>query len=167
MSLKLVAQRGMLVLPLSIVGIKCENVFIVREADINNQFLEYCNQYIRDLYTSNIDLDYDSISVFSVLQQISFTSYGKDTFSSISLLIDSLTHQNDTISKKAADFALITFAGNLKLTEEQRAELVDLIKTKYSVSSIKSIECITQRVIDNLKTIPIVGVKSSEMKNNK
>ena len=104
-SVKVLAQRGMKVLPLDVIGFKCKDMFIVREADINNQFLNYCNEYIRDLYTSNLNLDFDKIEVFSMLQQISFTSYGRDTFSSVSLLIDSMVSQPDAISRQAADFA--------------------------------------------------------------
>lgn len=117
-SVKVLAQRGMKVLPLDIIGFKCKDMFIVREADINNQFLNYCNEYIRDLYTSNLNLDFDKIEVFSMLQQISFTLYGRDTFSSVSLLIDSMVSQSDAISRQAADFALITFVQSLQLTDE-------------------------------------------------
>lgn len=145
-SLKVMAQRGMKVLPLSVVGVKCEDVFLVRQQDIDNQFLFFCNEYIRDLYTSNLNLDFDQVEIFSILQQISFTSYGRDTFSSISLLIDSLTTQKDALSKQAADFALITFAGALKLTEEQKRELIGLLEEKYLVTSIKAIDDILYRV---------------------
>ena len=98
------------------------------------QFLDYCNQYIRDLYTSNLKLDFDQVEVFSMLQQISFTSYGRDTFSSLSLLIDSIAIQQDSISKQTADFALVTFAQSLKLTENQKKELIELLNEKYMVS---------------------------------
>lgn len=145
-SLHILAQRGMKVLPLDVIGFKCKDVFIVRETDINQQFVNYCNEYIRDLYTSNLDLDFDSIEVFSMLQQISFTSYGRDTFSSISLLIDSLTTQHDAISRQAADFALVTYAQSLQLTEEQKAELTELLEEKYKVTSIKAIDDILYRV---------------------
>lgn len=145
-SLHLLAQRGMKVLPLDVIGFKCKDMFIVREADINQQFLNYCNEYIRDLYTSNLKLDFDSIEIFSMLQQISFTSYGRDTFSSISLLIDSLTTQKDAISRQTADFALVTFAQSLKLTDEQKADLTELLDEKYKVTSIKRIDDILYRV---------------------
>lgn len=145
-SVKVLAQRGMKVLPLDIIGFKCKDMFIVREADINNQFLNYCNEYIRDLYTSNLNLDFDSIEVFSMLQQISFTSYGRDTFSSVSLLIDSMVSQSDAISRQAADFALITFAQSLQLTDEQKKELVELLNEKYMVTSIRGIDDILYRV---------------------
>ena len=145
-SVKVLAQRGMKVLPLDIIGFKCRDMFIVREADINNQFLNYCNEYIRDLYTSNLNLDFDSIEVFSMLQQISFTSYGRDTFSSVSLLIDSMVSQSDAISRQAADFALITFAQSLQLTDEQKKELVELLNEKYMVTSIRGIDDILYRV---------------------
>ena len=101
-----------------------------REGDIDRQFLDYCNQYIRDLYTSNLKLDFDQVEVFSMLQQISFTSYGRDTFSSLSLLIDSIAIQQDSISKQTADFALVTFAQSLKLTENQKKELIELLNEK-------------------------------------
>ena len=136
----------MKVLPLDVIGFKCKDMFIVREADINQQFLNYCNEYIRDLYTSNLKLDFDSIEIFSMLQQISFTSYGRDTFSSISLLIDSLTTQKDAISRQTADFALVTFAQSLKLTDEQKADLTELLDEKYKVTSIKRIDDILYRV---------------------
>lgn len=145
-SVKVLAQRGMKVLPLDIIGFKCKDMFIVREADINNQFLNYCNEYIRDLYTSNLNLDFDKIEVFSMLQQISFTSYGRDTFSSVSLLIDSMVSQSDAISRQAADFALITFVQSLQLTDEQKKELVELLNEKYMVTSIRGIDDILYRV---------------------
>ena len=145
-SVKVLAQRGMKVLPLDIIGFKCKDMFIVREADINNQFLNYCNEYIRDLYTSNLNLDFDKIEVFSMLQQISFTSYGRDTFSSVSLLIDSMVSQPDAISRLAADFALITFVQSLQLTDEQKKELVELLNEKYMVTSIRGIDDILYRV---------------------
>lgn len=145
-SVKVLAQRGMKVLPLDIIGFKCKDMFIVREADINNQFLNYCNEYIRDLYTSNLNLDFDKIEVFSMLQQISFTSYGRDTFSSVSLLIDSMVSQPDAISRQAEDFALITFVQSLQLTDEQKKELVELLNEKYMVTSIRGIDDILYRV---------------------
>lgn len=145
-SVKVLAQRGMKVLPLDVIGFKCKDMFIVREADINNQFLNYCNEYIRDLYTSNLNLDFDKIEVFSMLQQISFTSYGRDTFSSVSLLIDSMVSQPDAISRQAEDFALITFVQSLQLTDEQKKELVELLNEKYMVTSIRGIDDILYRV---------------------
>lgn len=143
-------QRGLLVLPLELPAIKCKNVFIIEKRAIDVQFISYCNDYIRDLYTSNLSIDFDRIEVFSVLQQISFTSYGKDTFSSISLLIDSLNIQTDYISKSAADFTLVTFVQNLKLTKDEQKELKNLLDTKYKVSDIKKIDLILTRVKENL-----------------
>ncbi len=149
-SVKLFVQRGMKVLPLDVIGFKCRDIFVVREGDISRQFLDYCNQYIRDLYTSNLQLDFDQIEVFSMLQQISFTSYGRDTFSSISLLIDSIAVQTDSISRQTADFALVTFTQSLKLTGEQKEELINLLDEKYLVSDIKSIDEILYRVKSSL-----------------
>lgn len=152
-------QRGLKMLPIDLPAIKCKDVFIVEKRAINLQFISYCNEYIRDLYTSDLDLNFDEIEVFSVLQQISFTSYGRDTFSSISLLIDSLCAQNDSISKSAADFALVTFVGNLKLTDEQQSELIELLEQKFKVTSIKGIDMILNRIKEHMA----IGSKSNDI----
>ena len=143
-------QRGLTVLGLELAAVKCEDVFLVERNAIHMQFLSYCNDYIRDLYTSDLNLDFERIEVFSVLQQISFTSYGRDTFSSISLLIDSLCVQKDMYSKSLADFALVTFVQNLRLTEEQRQELMELLEEKFRVTSIRGIDLILGRIRENL-----------------
>lgn len=143
-------QRGLTVMGLDLAAAKCEDVFIVEKNAIHMQFLSYCNDYIRDLYTSDLNLDFDRIEVFSVLQQISFTSYGRDTFSSVSILIDSLCVQKDMISKSLADFALVTFVQNLRLTDEQRQELWGLLEEKFRVTSIRGIDLILMRVRENL-----------------
>ncbi len=148
--IKVIAQRGLLTLPLEIAGFQCKDIFVVSRKSIDTLFVSYCNDYIKELYTSDLELDFDKIEVFSVLQQLSFTSYGRDTFSSISILIDSLCVQSDYISKQAADFALVTFVQSLKLTEEQQDDLKNLLDTKYMVSDIKRIDIILQRIKDNL-----------------
>lgn len=147
---KAIFQRGLKLLPLELPAMKCKDVFIVQKSAINTLFVSYCNDYIRDLYTSDLDLDFDKIEVFSMLQQISFTSYGNDTFSSISLLIDSLCVQHDTISKITADAALITFVQTLHLTVEQQEELKELLDEKFKVTSIRGIDLILERIKDNL-----------------
>lgn len=149
-AIQVIAQRGLKILPLDMPAVKCQDVFIVEKKQINLGFLSYCNDYIKDLYTSDLKLDYDKIEVSTMLQQISFTSYGNDTFSSISLLIDSLNIQSDYISKQTADFALITFVQNLKLTTEQQEELKSLLRQKYLVSDIRKIDLILKRVEENL-----------------
>ena len=144
--IKVFIQRGVLVLPIDLVGYKYKSGYIVNRSDIDNQFISYCNDYIKDLYTSDLDLDFDSISIFSMLQQISFTSYGRDTFSSISLLIDNVSIQKDRISKDVAISMLEIFVSSLKLSYEQRDELFDLINEKYSVTSIKNISILIDRI---------------------
>ena len=147
---KVLMQRGLKILPLDLPAVSCQDVFLVERRMINMQFIEYCNDYIKDLYTSDLDLDFDKIEVFSMLQQISFTSYGNDTFSSISLLIDSLCIQSDYNSKTVADFALVTFVQNLQLTEFQKKDLMNLLEQKFLVSSIKGITLILNRIRDSL-----------------
>lgn len=158
---KVFCQRGMKILPLELSAIRCEDVFIVQRHAIDMQFISYCNDYIKDLYTSNLDLDFDKIEVFSVLQQISFTSYGKDTFSSVSLLIDSINIQHDFISRGVADSALVTYVQNLNLTDCQQTELIQLLQEKYKVTSMKNVDLILKRIEDNL-SLAYKTVRSGE-----
>lgn len=152
-SVHFIAQRGLKKLPIDISGKKYKDGFIVLRQDIERGFLDYCNNYLRDLYTSDLQLDFSKIEIFSMLQQISYTSYGNDTFSSISLLIDSVTLQKDSISKTTADFAMCTFVQNLQLTDEQRNDLMQLLEEKFRVTSIKHIDLILERIRDNLYRI--------------
>jgi hypothetical protein len=147
---KVFIQRGLKVFPIEIAAMKCKDVFIVERNGIDQLLLSYCNEYIRDLYTSDLNIDFNQIDVFTMLQQISFTSYGNDVFSSISLLVDSLCAQHDQFSKAVADSALITFVQSLKLTKEQADELKLLLDKKYTVTSIKGIDLILYRVKENL-----------------
>ena len=103
------------------------------------------------MYTSDLNLEaLDHVELFSVLHQISFTSYGNTVFSNISLLIDNLAMQKSTIGKKAADFALVTYVEHLIVDKNQASELVDLIDEKYKVKSQKGLDLILDRVKDGL-----------------
>lgn len=150
--IRILIQRGMLLLPIRIMGQRCENgVYIVNSRDIETPILDQCNQYLRDMYTSDLDLAaLDQVELFSVLHQISFTSYGNTVFSNISLLIDNLAMQKSLIGKKVADFALITYVDHLLITAEQAYELIELLDEKYKVKSQKNIEVILERIYDNL-----------------
>lgn len=141
-------QRGLLTLKLSLpTKARCKDVYFVRKADIEQAFLNYCNTYIEDLYASDLNLDFSQIDIFTMLQQVSFTSYGKDSFSSLSLLIDSLFEQKDPFSIKAADFAISTYTLNLLLTEEEKADLIHLISEKYKIINRKGMEALAPRLI--------------------
>ena len=148
-------QRGMLLLPIQVAARKCENgTFLVRRRDIETPIVDQCNQYIRDMYTSDLDLEaLDQVELFSVLHQISFTSYGNTVFSNISLLIDNLALQKSVIGKKAADFALITYAQHIVLEDAQREELFHVIDEKYKVSSQRGIDVIIARVKDAVGSV--------------
>ena len=150
--IRILIQRGMLLLPIRVMGQRCENgVYIVNSRDIETPILDQCNQYLRDMYTSDLDLAaLDQVELFSVLHQISFTSYGNTVFSNISLLIDNLAMQKSLIGKKVADFALITYVDHLLITTEQAHELIELLDEKYKVKSQKNIEVILERIYDNL-----------------
>lgn len=151
--IKVLMQRGMLLLPIRVMGQKCENgVYIVNEQDLETPIIDQCNQYLRDMYTSDLDLAaLDTVELFSVLHQISFTSYGNTMFSNISLLIDNLALQKSTIGKKAADFALVTYVDHLIVDDDQAKELMELMDEKYKVKSQRGIDLILERVKDGLR----------------
>lgn len=150
--IKILIQRGMLLLPIRLMGQKCENgVYLVNERDIETPIIDQCNQYLRDMYTSDLDLKaLDSVELFSVLHQISFTSYGNTVFSNMSLLIDNLAIQKSVIGKKVADFALVTYVEHLSIDENQVIELTELLEERYKVKSQKGIELILERIKDGL-----------------
>lgn len=147
---KVFMQRGMLQLPIRVMGQRCENgTFLVYERDLETPIIDQCNQYLRDLYTSDLDLEaLDKVELFSVLHQISFTSYGNTVFSNISLLIDNLAVQKGVIGKKVADFALVTYTEHLYFSQTEAQELVSLLEERYKVSSQKNIDLILQRIKD-------------------
>lgn len=150
--IKVLMQRGMLLLPVRLMGQKCENgVYIVNELELETPIIDQCNQYLRDMYTSDLNLEaLDHVELFSVLHQISFTSYGNSVFSNISLLIDNLALQKSTIGKKAADFALVTYVQHLIVDKDQANELTELLDEKYKVKSQRGVELILERVKDAL-----------------
>lgn len=163
--IKVLMQRGMLLLPIRVMGQKCENgVYIVNEQDLETPIIDQCNQYLRDLYTSDLDLPaLDKVELFSVLHQISFTSYGNTVFSNISLLIDNLALQKGMIGKKVADFALVTYVDHLLLDDDQANELIGLLDEKYKVRSQRNLDLILERVKDGLQAkVRQIGAKEPE-----
>ena len=151
--IRVLLQRGMLAIPIRIMGQRCEGgVFLVNEQDIETPIIDQCNQYLRDMYTSDIDLDaLDNVEMFSVLHQISFTSYGNTVFSNISLLIDNMAIQKGIIGKKVADFALVTYAEHLLLDDHQAQDLIMLLDERYKVKSQRGIEVILERIKDSIR----------------
>ena len=150
--IKVFVQRGMLLLPVRVMAQACEGqIYLARRGDIELPIIDQCNQYLRDLYSSNVDFEaINEVEIFSVLQQISFTSYGNTIFSNLTLLIDNMDIQKGLSSKKAADFALTTYINHLYLTAEQAAELISVLEEKYKVSSARNTNVILDRVKDEL-----------------
>ena len=162
-TVKVFVQRGVMTLPIDLPAYMYNNIFIIYRKYIETEFIEKCNEYLRNLYTSDLDINFDEISIFSALQQLTFTSYGRDTFSTISLLIDSLQIQNHYVTRRVADFALVTFVKQLKLTKARRDDLIDLLETRYSVSSYKDINLVIQRITDNLNDIVELSLEEEKI----
>ena len=150
-SINLFIMRGVRTFPLNIAAVKYDDDgFIVRAASINNALVEISNRYLEDLYTS--DLDFSEIDLFSSLRQLSFTSFGNDVFSNISLLIDSLIIQKDTVGRQIADAALCIYCGSISMTESDMNELIDTLRQRFSVNSVKALPQILERVEMNLES---------------
>lgn len=147
--------RGMISVPVSLVGeLQDDGTIEVQRSAIDNAILDICNQYIQDLYASDMDFpSLNEVELFSALQQISFTSYGNSVFSNISVLIDNMAVQDNPLYKKTASFALETYASHLILTSEQKKELIELIHDKYEVSCQKNISVVTNMLIDIIKNL--------------
>ncbi len=152
-SIKVFVQRGMMVLPIDIPGYMYQDIFIIYRKYVENAFVENGNRYLRDLYTSDLKLNFEEIDIFSALHQLNFTAYGRDTFTTVSLLVDSLHIQNHYITRRVADFALLTFLKQLRLTVAQKEELIDLLKTRYSEAAYKEMDVVIQRIVDYLTRI--------------
>ena len=148
-SINLFIMRGVRTFPLNVAAVRYDtDGFMVRLSDINNSLIGISNRYIEDLYTS--DLDISQIELFSSLQQLSFTSFGNDVFSNISILIDSLLIQKDTISRQIADAALCIYCSSIELVEGDKKELLDTLKVRFSVNSVRVMPQILERVELNL-----------------
>ncbi|MBE5826364.1 MAG: helix-turn-helix transcriptional regulator [Butyrivibrio sp.] len=148
-SVNLFIMRGVKVFPLSVAAVKYDDEgFLVRVTNISNSLLEISNRYLEDLYTS--DLDFSGIELFSSLQQLSFTSYGNDVFSNISIMIDSIIVQKDAGGRQIADAALCIYCSSLKLTDADRTELLETLKQRFSVNSVKVLPGILERVEQNI-----------------
>lgn len=148
-SIKLFITRGVFTFPLIIAGKRYDDDgFMIHYAALQEAILDRCNDYLTDLYTS--DLDFSKIHVFSSLQQLSFSSYGKDKLSSVSLLIDSILVQNDPISKSVADAALCVYCNNLNLLDTEKERFLEILSERFKVNSDRSVPLILERVANNL-----------------
>jgi len=148
-TVNLFITRGISTFPINVPASRYdEDGFLVRYTYINNAIIDISNRYLEDLYAS--DIDFSSVELFTDLQQLSFTSYGNDTFSNISLLIDSLIIQKNIYSKQIADTALCIYCSTLNLLEADKKDLIETLKERYKVNSVKALPQIIERIELNL-----------------
>lgn len=148
-TVNLLITRGVTTLPISISAHKYDDEwFLVKLQDITGALVETANSYLQDLYTA--DLDYSTVEPFYSLQQISFTSYGTDVFSSISLLVDSLLIQMSPMSKQVADTALCIYCNTIELTSAAKKELLETLRDRYKVNSVRALPEILERIELNI-----------------
>ncbi len=148
-TVNLFITRGISTFPINVPASRYdEDGFLVRYTYINNAIIDISNRYLEDLYAS--DIDFSSVELFTDLQQLSFTSYGNDAFSNISLLIDSLIIQKNIYSKQIADTALCIYCSSLNLLEANKKDLIETLKERYKVNSVKALPQIIERVKLNL-----------------
>lgn len=131
--IRAVFQVGLLELPLDLAGYKHNDIFLVDKRMIDTAIMSHCEEYISSVHESNYikknRVDTSKIKVFSRLQQLPFTVYGNDAFSNITVLIDRIV---DGVDIEKADFAMIKFTQNTRLTREQQTELKELLREKYT-----------------------------------
>ncbi len=148
-TINLLITRGVSTFPINVPAKKYdEDGFLVNYTYINNALTDIANQYLEDLYST--DLDFSAIEVFSSLQQLSFTSYGHDCFSNISLLIDSLLILTDANAKMISDGALCIYCNSLDLLESDKKELIATLTTRFEVNSSRALPEILERVKMNI-----------------
>lgn len=148
-TVNLFITRGVSTFPINVPASKYDaDGFLVRYTYINNAIIDISNRYLEDLYTS--DIDFSSVELFTDLQQLSFTSYGNDAFSNISLLIDSLIIQKNVYSKQIADTAMCIYCNSLDLLEADKKNLIETLKERYKVNSVKALPQIIERIELNL-----------------
>lgn len=156
-TINLFITRGVSTFPINVPATRYDDEgFMVNYMYINNALIGIANDYLQGLYTA--DIDFSSVELFTSLQQISFTSYGNDCFSNISLLIDSILIQKDYVSKRIADSALCIYCASLELLESDKKELLSTLQERFRVNSAKALPGILERVEINLKEpVPIIG----------
>ncbi len=148
-TINLFITRGVSTFPINVPAKKYDDEgFLVNETYIQNALIDVANQYLEDLYTA--DLDFSDVEVFSSLQQLSFTSYGNDSYSNISLLIDSILVQHDLYSRQVADAALCIYCNSLELLESDKRELLATLRERFAVNSSRVMPELLERVEMNL-----------------
>lgn len=149
-SINLFLTRGASTFPINVPATRYDNdVFLVRYTYINNAIIDIANNYLEDLYTS--DVDFAQIELFTSLHQLSFTSYGKDIFSNISIMIDSLLIQPDAIGRQIADSALCIYCSTLELLPKDKEALLETLKERYKVNSVRILPSILERIELNIQ----------------
>lgn len=148
-TINLFINRGVISVPINVPAERYdEEGFLVRYEYINNALVDIANRYLEDLYSA--DLDFSSVKLFSSLQQLSFTSYGNDVFSNISLLIDSVIIQDDFNGKRLSDSALCIYCSSLNMTDFDKQELLEVLTERFKVNSVMILPEIIERVKINL-----------------
>ncbi|MBQ1473196.1 MAG: hypothetical protein IIZ31_05335, partial [Lachnospiraceae bacterium] len=148
-TINLLITRGVSTFPVNVPAKKYdEDGFLVNETYIQNALVDVANQYLEDLYTA--DLDFSGVEQFSSLQRLSYTARGNDSFSNISLLMDSILVQRDAHSRQVADAALCIYCNSLELLESDKRELLETLQERFSVNSVRVMPELLERVERNL-----------------
>ncbi|WP_051204693.1 helix-turn-helix domain-containing protein [Butyrivibrio sp. VCD2006] len=149
-SINLFITRGVSTFPINVPARQYdEEGFLVRYSYINNALIDISNRYLEDLYTA--DIDFSEVEPFSSIQQLSFTSFGNDIFSNISLLIDSILIQKDAIGRQISDAALVIYCNSLELLDADKNELMITLRERFKVNSKRVIPGLIDRIDSNIR----------------
>ena len=139
-------QRGLNIQDVDVMGQVYKDMFVVKLNEIERQLVEYCNDRIKVIRDNIPKLNYNKLDVFTHTQQLSFTSYGKDEFSTISLLIDNFCIQSNELGRKQADSLLTTYTSTIDIENVNVNMLMFMLKQKFTVSSIKKIDILLKHI---------------------
>jgi hypothetical protein len=149
-NIKLLIQQGMMAVPVFVTGTRHGEIFLVKPRDIKENLETLCSNHILDLYALDLGLDYDSVNALTVLEQMPFRAYSRDTFSSVNLLVENLAIQRTPSGRQSADMTLVTFVQGLRLTPEQQEELLGLLEEAHVKDNWEGMDLILARVRENL-----------------
>ena len=165
---KIFSQCGLKTFPLAIpvlcvkqVGPGYYGKCVANRKTMNEKMSEWCDMYARDLYFESLyfntfGIDLTNVNIKELVEQIDFGSYNKHTPHGVVFLIRGLLSQRDWVSMGCADFAICFLLRHIKITEEQKQEL--LLEVENEIQDIDSYErqLILNRLRVNLR-LPVVG----------
>lgn len=150
----IMVQCGIKMLPITLGVTKDGAGFRVRRMSYIKQEIEKkCLEYLEAVYSSELDLDYENVTLFTDLQYLPIRAEGRNVFLNISFLVELLTKCRDYQTIGLTDFALVGYVNSLIITSEMKNEIIDMLEQKYGTGESK---VLVERVRDCLEGSGVV-----------